>query len=125
MSTKENVLGTLSLQNLLNRHNMTMYTSKQDDEFVSEVEFYSDLGEDFIMTVFWDGTTDGFINSVNRFSEEFDPYEHAAQYINMNYSQRIQAQVPDDNEELMNDALNIKEEIQKFVQDLNKHYTQK
>lgn len=114
-----------TLRNLLDRHNMKIYTSKQDNELVSEIEFYSDLGEDFVMTIFWDGTTKGFTDSIKQFSETFDPYEHAAQYISMNYCQRTQLQVPDDNEALMKDALHIKKEIQKFAQDLNKHFNKK
>lgn len=114
-----------TLRNLLDRHNMKIYTSKQDDELVSEIEFYSDLGEDFIMTVFWDGTAKGFTNSIKQFSETFDPYEHAAQYINMNYNQRQQLQVPNNNEALIKDALDIQKEIQKFAQNLNKYFTKK
>lgn len=114
-----------TLRNLLDRHNMKIYTSKQDNELVSEIEFYSSLGEDFIMTVFWDGTAKGFTDSIKQFSETFDPYEHATQYISMNYCQRTKLQVPNDNEALMKDALHIKKEIQKFAQDLNKHFNKK
>lgn len=114
-----------TLRNLLDRHNMKIYTSKQDDELVSEIEFYSDLGEDFIMTVFWDGTAKGLTDSIKQFSETFDPYEHAAQYISMNYCQRTQLQVPDNNKSLINDALNIKKKIQKFAKNLNKHLISK
>lgn len=114
-----------TLRNLLDHHSMKMYTSKQDDELVSKIEFYSDLGKDFIMTIFWDGTAKGFTNSIKQFSETFDPYEHAAEYINMNYCQRTQLQVPDDNEALIKDALDIQKEIQKFAQELNKHFTKK
>lgn len=39
-----------ALRNILDRNDMTIHTSKQDNELVSEIEFYSDLGEDFIMT---------------------------------------------------------------------------
>ncbi len=114
-----------TLRNLLDHHDMKIYTSKQNDELVSEIEFYSDLGEDFIMTIFWDGTAKGFTDSIKQFSETFDPYKHAAQYISMDYYQKTQLQVPNDNEALLNDALSIKKEIQKFAQNLNKHFTKK
>lgn len=114
-----------TLRNLLDSHNMKIYTSKQDNELVSEIEFCSDLGEDFVMTVFWDGTAKGFTNSIKQFNETFDPYEHAAQYISMNYCQRTKLQIPNNNEALMKDALHIKKEIQKFAQDLNKHFNKK
>ena len=111
-----------ALRNILDRHDMTIYTSKQDNELVSEIEFYSDLGEDFIMTFFWDGTAKGFTDGVQSYSEDFDPYEHACMYIGMGYSERKRLKVPDSNESLMKDALNIKKKLRRFARDLNKHF---
>ena len=59
-----------ALRDILDRHDITIYTSKQDNELVSEIEFYSDLGEDFIMTFFWDGTAKGFTDGVQSYSED-------------------------------------------------------
>ena len=111
-----------ALRDILDRHDMTIYTSKQDNELVSEIEFYSDLGEDFIMTFFWDGTAKGFTDGVQSYSEDFDPYEHACMYVGMSYSERKRLQVPDSNESLMKDALNIKKKLRRFARDLNKHF---
>ncbi len=111
-----------ALRNILDRHDMTIHTSKQDNELVSEIEFYSDLGEDFIMTFFWDGTAKGFTDGVQSYSEDFDPYEHACMYVGMSYSERKRLQVPDSNESLMKDALHIKKKLRRFARDLNKHF---
>ena len=111
-----------ALRDILDRHDMTIYTSKQDNELVSEIEFYSDLGEDFIMTFFWDGTAKGFTDGVQSYSEDFDPYEHACMYIGTGYSERKRLKVPDSNESLMKDALNIKKKLRRFARDLNKHF---
>ena len=111
-----------ALRNILDRHDMTIHTSKQDNELVSEIEFYSDLGEDFIMTSFWDGSAKGFTDVVQSYSEDFDPYEHACMYVGMSYSERKRLQVPDSNESLMKDALHIKKKLRRFARDLNKHF---
>ena len=111
-----------ALRNILDRHDMTIHTSKQDNELVSEIEFYSDLGEDFIITFFWDGTAKGFTDGVQSYSEDFDPYEHACMYVGMSYSERKRLQVPDSNESLMKDALHIKKKLRRFARDLNKHF---
>ena len=111
-----------ALRNILDRHDMTIHTSKQDNELVSEIEFYSDLGEDFIMTFFWDGTAKGFTDGVQSYSDDFDPYEHACMYVGMSYSERKRLQVPDSNESLMKDALHIKKKLRRFARDLNKHF---
>ena len=111
-----------ALRNILDRHDMTIHTSKQDNELVSEIEFYSDLGEDFIMTFFWDGTAKGFTDGVQSYSEDFDPYEHACMYVGMSYSERKRLKVPDSNESLMKDALHIKKKLRRFARDLNKHF---
>ena len=92
-----------ALRNILDRHDMTIHTSKQDNELVSEIEFYSDLGE-------------------QSYSEDFDPYEHACMYVGMSYSERKRLQVPDSNESLMKDALHIKKKLRRFARDLNKHF---
>lgn len=110
------------LMEVLDKHEMTMYTSQQGKELVSEIEFYSDLGEDFIMSIFWDGTQKGFAEAIASYSEGFDPYEHACVYIGMSRNDRERMQVPDSNAALMKDALKIKKKIQAFSKELNRQY---
>lgn len=116
-----------ALREILDRHEITVYTSEQDGELVTEAEFYSGLGEDFIMSFFWDGSPKSFAQGVESYYEDFDPYEHACTYISMSYSERERLRVPASNEALMKDALKIKKKISKFLRDLNKrfndHYT--
>ena len=111
-----------ALRNILDRHDATVYTSAQDGELVSEIEFYSDLGEDFIMSIFWDGTATGFAKSFLSYSEDFDPYEHACLYISMGYSERKRLQVPEDNAALIKDALKIKKTMRRIARELNRQF---
>lgn len=51
-------------------------TYKQGQDYYTELETYSPLGEDFILTVWHNGTSNGFINAFGRGSFDFDVDEH-------------------------------------------------
>lgn len=55
-------------------------TWEQDGIAETELNFYSDKGEDVIVALFHDNTDEGFIESLVRWSEEFDPEEHAVMW---------------------------------------------
>lgn len=55
-------------------------TWEQDGIAETELNFYSDKGEDVIVALFHDNTYEGFIESLVRWSEEFDPEEHAVMW---------------------------------------------
>lgn len=54
---------------------------EQYDEYVAEVEFYSPLGEDFIMTIFFDGTNRDFVQQFQEYYYDYDADDHAAELI--------------------------------------------
>ena len=51
-------------------------TYKEGQDYYTELETYSPLGEDFIFTVWHNGTSKGFINAFGRESFNFDVDEH-------------------------------------------------
>lgn len=51
-------------------------TYKEGQDYYTELETYSPLGEDFIFTVWHNGTSKGFINAFGRESLNFDVDEH-------------------------------------------------
>lgn len=56
-------------------------TSDQSDGyFVTELEFYSNLGEDVIVSIFHNNTTDDFVSNLESYYNNFDPEEHAAMW---------------------------------------------
>lgn len=50
---------------------------KQGEETYLELQFYTNAGEDFSFTV----SKENFVNDVFRYSEEFDPEEHAEMWV--------------------------------------------
>lgn len=114
-----------TLQDILERHEITLHTHKQDDEIVVEAEFYSDLGENFIATFFYDGTAKSFAEGAESYCNDFDPYEHASMYISMNPMERKRMMVPDSNEALMKDALKIKKKLKRLSRELRNAFCKK
>lgn len=78
---------------------------EQGEEFYCELEFYSPAGEDFIFTVWFDGTPEDFAEQFAANAEEFDPDEHAAEWVGGRGTRGIPANV----RELIDDAEAIKE----------------
>lgn len=80
---------------------------EQDGKYYVETEFLSDLGEDVVDDIWLDlGEQDinkAFIKAYRKFAEEYDPDEHASQYIKI----RGKYGVPDDVYLLIQDAKDI------------------
>lgn len=55
--------------------------TEQDGKMVTELHFTSNAGEDFVFTVWHDGTVDGFIDGFRQYAVDFDPEEHAEMWI--------------------------------------------
>lgn len=70
------------VKKILDKHNIRNYESvyEQDGEYYVELEWQSDAGEDVIGTIWFDGTTKGFVEGVREAYESFDPDEHAAMW---------------------------------------------
>ena len=73
---------------------------EQDGETVAELEWYSPLGEDVIVTIWYDGSDADFIRKFQDYAEDFDAEEHAAMWI----SHRGENGTPDSIRDLLDDA---------------------
>ena len=83
-------------------------SSIQKGEYVTEVQFYSDAGDDFIMTIWHDGTEPGFIHSFKLYADIFDVNEYVRIYI----SCMGKNGVPGTIQELLDDANMIKDTME-------------
>ena len=54
---------------------------KQDGKHIAELELYSPAGEDFCITVWFDGTNRDFIDAFYQWAIDFDPEEHVEMWI--------------------------------------------
>lgn len=79
-------------------------TYEQDGRYYSECEVYSPAGEDVIVTVWYDGTTQDFVRSFREYADDFDPDEHAEMWV----ESRGENGVPSTIRELIDDAEAIK-----------------
>ena len=82
---------------------------KQDESYYVELEFYSNAGEDFVFTIWCDGTFKDFLHELWAYSQRFDPDEHAERWVDM----RGQNGVPDSIRTLIDDADAIGKELEK------------
>lgn len=87
--------------------------SEQRGEQVAELEFYSDEGEDVVITVFFDGTASDFVDKFKKCAEDFDSDEHAEMWIMNRKSVRG---VPQDMRDLLNDAEAIKAKLEEVAE---------
>lgn len=83
-------------------------TEKQGNEYYTELEFYSDAGEDFVFDVWHSRSKQSFIDGFRRYAFDFDPDEHAEMWVNARHSV---TGVPQSIRELINDA----DSIEKFL----------
>jgi hypothetical protein len=75
-------------------------TEKQDGEYYTEMEFYSDAGEDFVFSIWHSRTKKSFIDAFRDYAIDFDPDEHAEMWVNARNTvngvpQSIQALIDD------------------------------
>lgn len=89
-------------------------TDEQDGQYVSELETYSPAGEDVIITVWHDGTTEDFIHSFYQYAIDFDPDEHAETWIEY----RGENGVPSSIRDLINDADDIDDALNTMAEKL-------
>ena len=88
---------------------------KQDEQYYIEYEFYSDLGEDVVETIWFDGTNEDFIIEFSKNAYAFDPSEHAEMYIPIRGSDGVpNVSVRD----LLEDADGIKETLINIAKEL-------
>ena len=91
---------------------------EQDGDYYRELSFYSPEGEDVSLTIWYDGTEDGFIKSFCKYAEDFDADEHAKMWINAKNTvggvpQSIRTLI-DDAEAIKNFLLDVAEELEDY-----------
>ena len=86
----------------------------QNGRYYAEMEFYSDAGEDFVFTVWFDGTWSDFCDNFRQYVIDFDPDEHAEMWVNS----RGKNGVPDSIRTLIDDADSILEYLEKWSDNL-------
>ena len=86
----------------------------QNGRYYAEMEFYSDAGEDFVFTVWFDGTWSDFVDNFRQYTIDFDPDEHAEMWVNS----RGKNGVPDSIRTLIDDADSIQEYLYQWTDNL-------
>lgn len=87
---------------------------EQDGRCWSEMEWYTPEGEDFIFTVWFDGTDADFIRKFAEYAADFDPDEHAEMWVDS----RGKNGVPNSIRALIDDADAIKKMLRIVAADL-------
>ena len=83
-------------------------SSMHRGRYVTEVQFYSDAGDDFIMTIWHDGTEPGFIHSFKEYADIFDADEYVRMYVNGLGKNGVPGTI----QELLDDANMIKDTME-------------
>ena len=111
-----------TLESILEDNNMSINYDTQDSEIYSEIEWWSDLGENYVATIWWDGTIQNFVSEFQSYAEDFDPYEHACQWISMDRLERERMKVPSDNKALIIDAEETKDLLMTVVKEMSEKF---
>lgn len=77
---------------------------EQNGDFYVEVSFFSPAGEDFNATIWFDGSSEGFLDKFAEYARDFDVDEHIMLYANHLGENGVPATI----EELLDDAKAIK-----------------
>ena len=105
------IMLTENIISVLEDNDMRIYDrSLQSGEYYRDIEFCTPAGEDVVMTVWYDGTENGFVEAMRKLSDDFDVDEH----VELNSSSRGENGVPDSIRTLVEDA----EWIDAFLSDL-------
>ena len=110
------------LETILEDHDMSINYNTQDGEVYSEIEWWSDLDEDCIATIWWDGSAKSFVSEFQSYADDFDPYDHACQWITMDHAERERMKVPSDNKALIVDAEETKELLMTVAKELSEKF---
>ena len=102
---------------VLEKHSINLLsTEKQNGEYITEMEFYSDAGEDFVFDVWHDRSTKSFVDAFEVYANDFDPDEHAEMWIEAR--NRVSG-VPSSIRSLIDDADDIKDTLENVATELN------
>ena len=92
-------------------------TNKHGKEYYTEMEFYSDAGEDFVFSIWHSRTKRSFINAFRDYAIDFDPDEHAEMWVN---ARNTVKGVPQSIRTLINDADSIGNFLEEVSEQLYK-----
>lgn len=94
------------IEELLDKVSFNLYSLNfHNGQYVTELGFCSDAGEDFVMVIWFDGTKKNFVDEFHQYALDFDADEHAEQWVNM----RGKDGVPSTIRGLIEDADSIQE----------------
>lgn len=97
---------------ILEKHDIRICSQEiQGGEAYAELEWYSPEGEDFIFTVWHNGSARGFAQGFGECADDFDPDEHAEMWIE---NRHTVSGVPQSIRALIDDA----DAIEKFLGDV-------
>ena len=91
-------------------------TEDQRGELVTELEWYSDAGEDFIIVLWHKGNKKSFVDAFTEYAEDFDPDEHVEMWAN----HRGEGGCPSSIRTLIDDADGIKKHLEETANALRK-----
>ncbi len=89
---------------------------EQNGEMVAELEWFSDAGEDVIVTIWHKGTKQSFIDAFIEYANDFDPDEHAEMWVEY----RGEGGCPSSIRALIDDADGIKKHLKETADALRK-----
>ena len=104
---------------ILEKHDINLLsTEKKNGEYITEMEFYSNAGEDFVFDVWHDRTTKSFVDAFEVYANDFDPDEHAEMWLEC----RGKGGCPTSIRALIDDADGIAEKLTTISTELNTVY---
>lgn len=106
--------------NILDTYSINV--SKRDlynEQYYRELEFYWDLGENVLISVWYDGTEEGFVKSFRKCADDFDVDEHTImRAANVDISLRT---LLDDAENIKSFLLEVADELQDYELSCNEY----
>ena len=89
---------------------------EQRGEMVAELEWYSDAGEDFIVTIWHKGTKKSFVDAFIEYANDFDADKHAEMWVEY----RGKGGCPSSIRALIEDADGIKKHLEETADALRR-----
>lgn len=109
-------------ESLLPAHQSMSCLLNEATEYVSEIEFSSDLGEDVVEVVRHDGTLAGFLAGLKQIARDFDVDDHAELYVGL----RGRSGVPNASmREFLDDAEGIKNTLTEAAEALEDYINER
>lgn len=103
------------IRKILEKNEFAVYESPRADGLYDiELTVFTPLGEDYTVSLIYTGTALSFVEEFKEYSDNFDPEDHAAMWI----EHRGERGIPNSIQALLNDALWIKSFLDRVSQEL-------